>query len=722
MRPGGRGSIILAALLVILTGPRPGGAATPDSRTRPAPGGAGESDPRHPADAATGDTTTGPWNSARVLRLVRRVARARRGQAIPGGTGESELSSFRARAEGHVYYLFDPGELPLGAAPERRIARADQVAIRIRWSASGGWQQEMVGRRSRTYLPVDLRYHVDHLLVVMDHFGRRIRMGEGTEVRDVPHPASPGDPSEYEYRLVDSLEVRVPPGRRRLYRVEFRPREPGDRGAIGEMFVDGDRPSVARMSFTFTPDSYLDPRIDYITVDLQSALVEGRHWLPVLQETTVRRQLRWLDIPAGGTIRTRMRVYGYELNPDPPPRIAGEPRVVSRPDSVLAAYRGWRRDLLAAAEAGAEPEEFSVRNIRDEARELALERRLAGTSPLRLHLPDASHGLRARRAEGVLVGAGGTYDAGSRQWTAWAGHPFGRDLPELQLGFRQHLEEAVVAVDGCYRCLEDVGPLPAASGVISSFGVLLDGDDYTDPYFWTGASASIRRAAAGGHLRLGVAGGRVRPGRLVDGPWDPEEARPVRPVEAGELARLELAASLMLGRILSTRWTARISGEAATDGVGDFGYTRLLARLRGRGRTGSRPLRWLVRGALGAAGGRLPAHRLFLLGGRGTLPGYPFRTRGGSRLALLGVRASSPLVDPWLTLRVRLAAGWARAGGPGREATERLGVRETGRILPSAGLGLGLFWDLLRVDLLRGLDGGDWALELSVDPDFWPML
>ena len=36
----------------------------------------------------------------------------------------------------------------------------------------------------------------------------------------------------------------------------------------------------------------------------------------------------------------------------------------------------------------------------------------------------------------------------------------------------------------------------------------------------------------------------------------------------------------------------------------------------------------------------------------------------------------------------------------------------------SAGVGLGLGWDVLHLDLGRGLDGGEWELVVSVDRRF----
>jgi hypothetical protein len=40
----------------------------------------------------------------------------------------------------------------------------------------------------------------------------------------------------------------------------------------------------------------------------------------------------------------------------------------------------------------------------------------------------------------------------------------------------------------------------------------------------------------------------------------------------------------------------------------------------------------------------------------------------------------------------------------------------------SAGAGVGLFWDVVRLDVVRGLRGGEWQLLFSVKPSLWNVL
>ena len=50
------------------------------------------------------------------------------------------------------------------------------------------------------------------------------------------------------------------------------------------------------------------------------------------------------------------------------------------------------------------------------------------------------------------------------------------------------------------------------------------------------------------------------------------------------------------------------------------------------------------------------------------------------------------------------------------------GAGGTRTVRTSATLGLGLLWDLVRVDGARGLNGGEWQLLISLDPRWWGVL
>ena len=678
------------------------------------------------------------------MGLVASAVEARR-----HGWADSSLHAFRAEAQGHVYFLGGIGagaDAPALAPPGGlQVVRADQVALKVRW-ARGNALQTIVGRRSEKRLPTRIRYHIDHLSLVLQNFGDRISLGEGTEVRDVPHPVAPGGTGVYEYRLADSLGIGIAGETRTLYRVEVRPRDPSEAAVVGEMHLDAGTRAVARMRFTFTPAAYRDEDVESIEVELESALWEGRWWLPAEQEVTVRRRVRWLDFPVTGIIRTRIRVHDYRINPEPPPRLPAGRRVVTLPERRLDAFSDWRGGLYdgpvrAPTEAATEADD-----LRRRARELMAGRYLGGQARLAPSLSGVSDVIRARRAEGGLGGMGGRYRLDdARTVRVWAGHPFEAGGTEWIASYRSEAGPLGLEVSAYGDRFTDVGPVDASSGVVSTFGFLLKGEDFTDPYFRDGASVTLGARWGDARVRGRVAYERHEPAVLVARPPGEGEDRPVRPAAEGELGSLSLGWSEPLGRILGSRVTLDVDAEGAVESLGDYGFTRVRVGLTARSLPGAGPWSWSLRAGAGAGGGELPPQRLFLLGGRGTVPGYAFRSWGGDRAgwARLSVGRDVPGLGPWVRFRALAAAGWTDLGAPGRAAAgswrsaavrasaeaapadadavaaaRLLPATESGGVRPSLGAGLGFLDGALRVDAVRGLDGGRWEWMVSVAPRF----
>lgn len=691
----------LLALLLIGLGPAAAAAGQ-------APGGRPDADLR--AAPTPQETGGGGWNAPRALAVARAAAEARRAAGR-----DAVLRSYRARAEGHVYFL---GEF----AGERQLVRADQIALRIDWRHPGRSSQTIVGRRSEMRLPTRIRYHIDHLSVVVDNLDDRIRLGEGDEVRRVLHPAAPGALSFYDFRIAGSRQIRTADRTVRVDALEVRPSRPDAPGVVGTLFVDRASGGIARMAVTFTAAAYMDSDLDYIQLDLRSGLWEGRHWLPSEQEVEIRRQVPWLSYPVGGVIRTRFRVFDYELNAGVPALPPGD-GVAALPPESLAAYGAWRAPLHGGPLAGAERDERTLEELRRRARDLVRRSALPGTSRWQLHLPDASGGVRARRAEGVLLGAGARYGPDDRTGLAlWAGWPFARARPEARLDLELPLGSLDLSASLYANRLVDIGPWRAAPGLLSTLAFAAEGEDWTDPYFQTGGQVEVEAPAAGGRAVVALAFARHDSARLVAGPVGVRGGRPVRPIAVGTAGELRVGFRRPLGRGLGAAWEARLEGRAAVAGVGDFGYARALARLRADGSVGGGPWTWSLEMAGGVAEGSVPPQRLMLLGGRGSVPGHPFRAWGGDRAIWGRAQTARDLFAPWVRVRAHAAAGWATVSTGGLPAAETLGVGASAGIRPSVGLGLGTLWDVLRFDLWRGLGGGDWALLFSVDPAFWEIL
>jgi hypothetical protein len=123
------------------------------------------------------------WNAPDALALVRRATDRRL-----AAQADSSLRSYRARAHGFLFFLAQVGE---GLSEPPRLVKADELRVEVYWQAPDRSKQVILGWRDGAFLPTDINYHRDHLGIVTNNFGNVIRIGEGDEVRDVPHPLSP---------------------------------------------------------------------------------------------------------------------------------------------------------------------------------------------------------------------------------------------------------------------------------------------------------------------------------------------------------------------------------------------------------------------------------------------------------------------------------------------------------------------------------------------------
>ena len=137
------------------------------------------------------------WDAPQVLDLVARAREARQSVAV-----DSILRSYRSSARGFVYFFLDRTD-----SDERTLVKTDQIALDVFWRSPGDTRQRIVGLRDEKSLPTNIQYHLDHLTVVQDEFGDRIRLGDGDEVEAVPHPVSTGAEGVYRFRLADSLTL-----------------------------------------------------------------------------------------------------------------------------------------------------------------------------------------------------------------------------------------------------------------------------------------------------------------------------------------------------------------------------------------------------------------------------------------------------------------------------------------------------------------------------------
>ncbi|MBW3571618.1 MAG: hypothetical protein KY467_10970 [Gemmatimonadetes bacterium] len=672
-----------------------------------------------PAAAAAQD---GGWNSGRALELIQRAQERR--QVALSDTG---MVDYQADARGYIYFYLDRRD-----TGERTLVKTDQVALDVFWKAPNLSRQRIIGLRDERSLPTNIRYHEDHLTVVQDNFGDLIRLGDGDEVADVLHPAAPAGPLAYDYRLADSTTIRLPGAEEpvRVYKVQVRPKDASRPALVGSVYVDRRGGDIVRMEFTFTPVSYVDDQLDYINVLLENGLYKGRFWLPNRQQVELRRQVPELGLPAGGMIRGTMRIGNYRFNQGLDRGLFAGRRVVSVPVAQREAFAFEQPIDAELREAGLSAA-GELGDIRREAAELVGRRLLSGLPGTRIDLSSATGTLRYNRAEGLAIGPGVRFNPGERLslgvrggYATAAKHLFG----EAEL-WRGALPDRIGI--GVYANLpRDVGVGPVGSGAMSSLTALLAGYDFTDPYYATGAELRVDRAVGGGWdgaFRLRVENhesARLATDFSLLGGGS--HFRPVMPIDEGEFYGATVSLRRPVPAEVARGFSLGVSLEGALtaqEGLEGHWRPRVDAGWVTRGSGGSEL--W-VEASAGAAAGDVPRQQLFLLGGRGTVPGYAFRAWGGDRFALARATYAAELFRPFVRGRVFAAAGWAGQAGTldpftGGVVRPPLNLRTGGMV--SVGAGLGLLFDIIRVDVARGLgEGGVWEVIVEANPSFWDFL
>ncbi len=655
------------------------------------------------------------WNDAAALELVQRGIERR-----AGSLGDADLRSYAADGRGYVYFLLDAPELD-----RQTLVRTDQVALEIYWRAPDRMRQRIVGMRQQKELPVTrLYYYLDRLTVVQDSYGDAIVIADGDNVNDVPHPVAAGAERIYDYRLHDAVTLRLPGVSHAvtIREVQVRPKNPDLPAVVGSVFLAEHDGSLVRMNFTFTPSAYVDPRLDFVNVTLENGLWEGRHWLPYEQQLEIRREMPELDLPFGTVIRTRMRVADYRFNVETPDWLFAQDAPVTLAPAAHRDTFQFEQPIDAERRLEGIGAPADVEELRAEARQIVREQALSGLRSSRLGARSLSEVLRYNRAEGAVVALGwGVQPSDQVRARAHGGWAFGAEHPLLSLEVSPHPR---LQLHGYVNRPGDIGLRPGAAGLTNSLGALLFAEDWLDPFYRTGASAThTTPLGRGWSVDASAQVERQRSAAPTAGTAlfaDAADFRPVRTIDEG--TALGLAATFQRrAETVAGGWSAefRVGGGNLMQSSAHSRHARV------EGRVGLRRTSTMARAALEAelaAGlllGEPPRQELYLLGGRNTLPGYGYREYGGPRFGLVRSTASADLLRPWVRGRVIAAAGWA---GGNHEALGNFAER-TPAILPALGAGVGLFYDILRVDVVRGLAGrGRTELIVEISPTFWEFL
>jgi hypothetical protein len=684
--------------------------------------------PPVPAARRAPMTSGAPWQDPVADSLVARAI-ARRGVQL----ADSTLLSYRATAHGFLAFLAQLGE---GTIIPPRVVQSEELALTIAWWQPGQSAQRLVGRRDTTLLPADVAYYRDRYGVVLDNLPDRIRLGDGQDVRDVPHPLAQRARDLYEYQGVGPLRIRIPGREIVVDEVRFRPKNASLPAAIGTVFLDRETAAVVRLSMTFTRAAIIDRRIETLVVTLENGLVRERYWLPRRQEVEVSRGSTWLDIPVRGIVRGRWEIAGYDVNEAIPPETKALPRWSSAPRDSLARhpFEGRVTDVLPPEIQIASSEEVVRARVQAEAAVRAA--MLSRPARAQVTGRGVSDLARFTRTEGLAVGAGAShttgggllfaararYGLGDRQVkgrvSVGRAPAFGRE-PLLQLFAERE-----------YR---DLAP-PERAGVTNSLASLAFGSDYTSQVDSRGGGIRLRRSPTDPFtLRLAY---------TSEFPLDvraPALGHRYRPAPAAW--RTEGGSAELAG---TGGWVA---ADPASSFSGRWSTTTQLGVLRGRDIAGRevRPIALRSHGVLsldrrlagdrgafletrwGVAAGRdLPPQWLVFAGGPWSAPGYAFHQFATRAYLSQRLELRQPIPAPSIPLgrfgkapgRVTLApfvqatavgAGLAR-GAP------------TPGVYPSVGVGTLLFFDLVRADVARGLRDGRWRFSIDIDRAFWGIL
>ena len=682
------------------------------------------------------------WNDSTTLALVELATRLRAAQLADTG-----LTDYRADAHGYLTFLAQVGQ---GFTEPPRIVKADELALEVYWRAPGLSKQRIVGRRDTLLLPTDIAYHRDHLGIVQNNFPNIIRLGEGDEVRDVPHPLSPAGLQLYDFAIKDSLRIELPGRRVNVYEVRVRPKDDRQPRVVGAVYIDREEGQVVRMALSFTRAALLDKQLEDVSIVLENRLVGTRFWLPSRQEIEIRRTGTWLDYPVRGIIRGRWEIGDYRINQGVPYSIFGGPEIVQAPQSEQQ-HHAWSTprvldslppDVRAVTDA-------DVRRVQEEARALVRERALQRTRTFALSARGVSDFARVDRVEGLAVGGGLTQGVGGGV-SVGGRVRYGIDDESVKWQARlewQNGSGVSIRAFGL-RDFHELGDEPERSHAVNSIASQEFGSDYTDPFLIEGGGLTFQRAPAG-EPSWTFEAAIERPSTLavhdipVTGTFFGLVSVPSSRYARLAIRRERPTALWALGTELRTvielralRANGDSSNACALIATCPLAYTTVrgsvVADLE-RPFGDDRLVLHTIAGAVGGQNDVIPSQELFYFGGPITAPGYDFHQLIGR--AGVSQRLEWRMPIPFLGVPLgrfgkipasAILAPYANFVGI---AGSRVTIQRGGQLLTTVpggytifGAGLLTFFDLVRFDVSRGVRNGRWLFAFDVNPEFWSIL
>ena len=668
------------------------------------------------------------WNDARTRALVEQATARRAAQLA-----DSALVDYQAAAHGYLTFLAQVGE---GFPEPPKIVKADELALEVYWRSPDLSKQRIVGRRDTLLLPTDINYHRDHLGIVQNNFPNIVRLGDGDEVRDVPHPLSPRGLAVYDYAISDSLRIQLPDRAIDVLEVRVRPKDDRLPAAVGAVYIDRVQATVVRMAFSFTRAALIDKQLEDVSIVLENALIENRFWLPRRQEIEIRRTGSWLDYPARGIIRGRWEICCYQVNKGFVAAQFTGPEIVQAPRAEQRAYP-WKGRILDSLpmDVRAATDEDVVR-VQEEARSLVRASALARTRETSLSARAISDFARVNRVEGLSVGLGVGRRFGGGVYSRLSGRfGFSDHEPKGEFTVGWQRPDASGIQLRAFRSFRDTGDEPETSVLRNTIGAQEMGSDYTDPYDARGVGLTIdlgrrlggRWRLTGGYewqdslsVQASPSWGRYEP---TIGAWKLRGPRASLTYDRATSLSIAGSEVRVTGELRGGHVTASRPDLAEGETTYGRGWLGLqLERPFGRNRL-------VARSSLaGVAGADLPPQEFVYLGGPTTAPGYEYHELVGRFGATQRIEARLAVPFPALPLGRYGTTGasatlvpFAHTAYVARVAGSIRAEREAGWY-PSIGLGLMTVFDLLRFDVAKGLRDGRWAFSVDVIRDFWPIL
>ena len=484
------------------------------------------------------------------------------------------------------------------------------------------------------------------------------------------------------------------------------------------------------MAFSFTRVALRDKSLEDVSVILENGLIEDRYWLPRRQQIEIRRSGTWLDFPFRGIIRGRWEIRDYDVNTHLPASLFAGPEIVfAPPDS----QKGFKFD--GALLDGLPPDvrtvtDGDVKAVQDQARELVRAQALQRARGTVLQARGLSDFVRVNRVEGLALGAGVAQRLGNGVRigaSARYGIADERVRGTAALAWDQASGGGISL--RAERQLGEIGIVPEGSVARNSIAAQEFGADWTSPF--------QRRQLA---LRIDLPPLLERRWRLSSEVAIERHSRvAVNAVPAqGVYEPTPVVTTDRIERVSGyvRRPTALAAfGTEVSIGAGvDVARAAIVGSTFGRATLDldiQRPIghdRLVLRTiAGGVAGPRVPVQYETWLGGPVTLPGAGFHALRGRVGVSQRVEWQHPVAGPSIPLgRYGRAPGsitlapYAVLGWTDARTTSTLAVRKG--LHPSVGIaGIGLF-DLLRVDVARGLRDKRWMFSLDLTRDFWRIL